>query len=240
MGMFSWKASLTVVQVCYAARSSWHSTTSLWVFYFCRKKLGLGHHQTALSSVVVMGQGLWRWNVHIRTEHKGCKKLLVVLISSWKHCMVDTLAWRKHTLITTNVNCNYTLLAINTVTLWYGHKKTCMSNAYMLMVTMHLEKYLPVASLFFKKCVLPEMFSKWYTREHTVAVPNITDMPPDDEDNGTWCYCKEAHAGEMIACDNKTCPVTWYHISCLKMTSVPKGKWMCPSCHPSRKSKHSK
>ena len=98
-----------------------------------------------------------------------------------------------------------------------------------------LEKVLPTAKHFFQHCVLPELLSKWYSRMHSMAIPAIDrdNMEADDEDDGSWCYCKEDIAGEMIACDNKACPNKWYHLVCLKMTIAPKGKWLCPICHAS-------
>ena len=36
-------------------------------------------------------------------------------------------------------------------------------------------------------------------------------MPADDdEDEGTWCYCKESKRGGMVACDNQRCEVKWF------------------------------
>ena len=103
-----------------------------------------------------------------------------------------------------------------------------------------IAKHLPAAILFFRHCILPELLSKWYTSQHTTSVPSISkeDVPPDDEDDGTWCYCKRPNAGEMIGCDNKHCPTVWYHMSCLKMKNAPKGKWLCPTCWPSSKGKY--
>ena len=94
-----------------------------------------------------------------------------------------------------------------------------------------LENVLPTAKHFFKHCILPEILSKCI-HISSIAIPSIDsdNREADDEDDGSWCYCKEDIAGEMIACDNKTCPNTWYHLVCLKMTTAPKGKWFCPSC----------
>ena len=98
-----------------------------------------------------------------------------------------------------------------------------------------IQTVLPAANFFFLHCILPELLSKWFSREHCIAVSTINpeNRPADDEDDGSWCYCKEERAGQMIACDNNTCPNVWYHLACLKMTTAPKGKWLCPSCHAS-------
>ena len=36
----------------------------------------------------------------------------------------------------------------------------------------------------------------------------------------------------MIACDNPNCMIEWFHLECLIIQSVPKGKskWYCPDC----------
>ena len=34
----------------------------------------------------------------------------------------------------------------------------------------------------------------------------------------------------MIGCDNSKCPIEWFHLSCLHITQLPKGKWYCPEC----------
>ena len=36
----------------------------------------------------------------------------------------------------------------------------------------------------------------------------------------------------MIACDNKKCPVEWYHYDCVGLTEEPGRRWLCPTCQP--------
>jgi len=31
------------------------------------------------------------------------------------------------------------------------------------------------------------------------------------------------------------CPIEWFHIGCMGLSSIPKGKWYCPKCQPNRK-----
>lgn len=52
-----------------------------------------------------------------------------------------------------------------------------------------------------------------------------------------WCYCQQDKPEEsMVGCDNPTCRIEWFHLSCLRLTvgQLPKGKWFCPDCHKSR------
>ena len=109
----------------------------------------------------------------------------------------------------------------------FGWKK-----AYLNCTISDSSLFLKKAKNFFHHCILPELLSKWYSRKHSIAVPTIAteSRPADDEDDGSWCYCKEDRAGEMIACDDRACPNTWYHLACLKF---PTRKWVCPTCHAS-------
>ena len=34
----------------------------------------------------------------------------------------------------------------------------------------------------------------------------------------------------MVACDNESCSIEWFHFVCVGVTSKPKGEWFCPSC----------
>ncbi len=48
----------------------------------------------------------------------------------------------------------------------------------------------------------------------------------------TYCYCNEPEdeSRDMIGCDNSSCSIEWFHIDCLKIKSIPSGKWYCPDC----------
>ncbi|KAL7060093.1 hypothetical protein AAHC03_09879 [Spirometra sp. Aus1] len=69
---------------------------------------------------------------------------------------------------------------------------------------------------------------------------NEGDDTEDDDNNcedgttGTgervYCLCKKVSFGEMIACDNKRCPIEWFHFGCVDIRVQPKGKWYCPQC----------
>lgn len=44
------------------------------------------------------------------------------------------------------------------------------------------------------------------------------------------CFCGGKGRGEMIGCENKDCPVEWFHIECVGLGKVPPGKWFCRQC----------
>ena len=64
----------------------------------------------------------------------------------------------------------------------------------------------------------------------------VLDMPVDPNEP-TYCICHQVSFGQMIACDNPDCPIEWFHIGCMGLSSIPKGKWYCPKCTPLRISK---
>ncbi|OAX76970.1 hypothetical protein ACJ72_08736, partial [Emergomyces africanus] len=45
----------------------------------------------------------------------------------------------------------------------------------------------------------------------------------DEEDEGEprYCYCNQVSFGEMVACDNETCPREWFHLSCVGLSRAP-------------------
>ena len=98
-----------------------------------------------------------------------------------------------------------------------------------------LMQCLEKAERFFKLCILPELTGKWYTHSREVVVASsVEDQSSgnvDEADDGSWCYCKESKGGEMVGCECKSCPIKWFHLSCLEMTAVPVGRWLCPSCY---------
>uniref|UniRef100_H2YFZ2 Inhibitor of growth protein n=1 Tax=Ciona savignyi TaxID=51511 RepID=H2YFZ2_CIOSA len=63
---------------------------------------------------------------------------------------------------------------------------------------------------------------------------------PIDPDEPTFCICDQVSFGQMIACDNKKCPLEWYHFSCVGLTAKPKGKWYCPDCLRDMRTKRKK
>ena len=81
---------------------------------------------------------------------------------------------------------------------------------------------------------MPELIGKWFTRsrENIVEV-EVSDT--DEPDEGKWCYCKESRGGDIVGCDNSKCVIKWFHLACLQMETAPKGNWMCPTCHPTKK-----
>jgi inhibitor of growth protein 3 len=52
----------------------------------------------------------------------------------------------------------------------------------------------------------------------------------EDEEGKRYCLCQAVSYGDMVACDNPSCPYEWFHWSCVGLKSEPVGRWYCPSC----------
>lgn len=53
-----------------------------------------------------------------------------------------------------------------------------------------------------------------------------------------YCYCrKHVEDTQMIGCDGPTCPIQWYHFSCVGIITPPDGDWLCPKCRPKKSNK---
>ena len=53
----------------------------------------------------------------------------------------------------------------------------------------------------------------------------------------SWNFGVSAEMKNMEICDNELCKVKWFHIDCLRIEKVPKGKWFCPECTKERRGK---
>ena len=45
-----------------------------------------------------------------------------------------------------------------------------------------------------------------------------------------YCVCKRVSFGNMVGCENETCPIQWFHFECVGLTSPPIEDWYCPFC----------
>ncbi|MFH4977018.1 hypothetical protein AB6A40_003727 [Gnathostoma spinigerum] len=64
----------------------------------------------------------------------------------------------------------------------------------------------------------------------------VVEMPVDPNEP-TYCICHQVSFGQMIMCDNKHCPIEWFHFQCVGLTTSPKGKWYCRACSELRRKK---
>ena len=68
-------------------------------------------------------------------------------------------------------------------------------------------------------------------RETVESVVSTLSEGKDDSSEPLYCECRAVWGEEdMVACDNESCPIEWFHFRCVQVTSKPRGKWFCPNC----------
>ncbi|RYP76183.1 hypothetical protein DL771_002007 [Monosporascus sp. 5C6A] len=60
----------------------------------------------------------------------------------------------------------------------------------------------------------------------------------EDEEGKKYCLCQHVSYGDMVACDNPSCPYEWFHWNCVGLKSEPEGRWFCPACTESMRKKN--
>ena len=69
----------------------------------------------------------------------------------------------------------------------------------------------------FCNVLLPELVGKYFT--------NSTNS---DKSQDKWCICKMSEDEDgLVMCESKTCKIQWFHIKCMRIKKIPKGKWFC-------------
>uniref|UniRef100_A0A1X7UUA2 PHD-type domain-containing protein n=1 Tax=Amphimedon queenslandica TaxID=400682 RepID=A0A1X7UUA2_AMPQE len=67
------------------------------------------------------------------------------------------------------------------------------------------------------------------TVQHTSSKRQCEEVETSSSDD-LYCICKKDRPGCMIACDNPSCKVEWFHYACVNIKRAPKGAWFCPDC----------
>lgn len=99
---------------------------------------------------------------------------------------------------------------------------------------------------FHRLCMMPELLGKFFTRQQVLkpilpastssaAVADLSDGDASDDmdssRNTIYCVCGGQDDGrKMIMCESENCKRQWYHMGCIKLKRVPKGKWICKEC----------
>lgn len=52
----------------------------------------------------------------------------------------------------------------------------------------------------------------------------------NNNDEPLYCYCNQVSYGEMVGCDGDDCKREWFHLPCIGLATLPKGKWYCDEC----------
>lgn len=77
------------------------------------------------------------------------------------------------------------------------------------------------ASIFYKKVIVPELLSRYYTDSKEVAAAIEA-----------WCFCcKPQGDKDMIKCSNDLCPIQWFHEDCVDTYYLSEDEdWYCSTC----------
>ncbi|KAI8369238.1 uncharacterized protein BYT42DRAFT_101548 [Radiomyces spectabilis] len=75
------------------------------------------------------------------------------------------------------------------------------------------------------------------TNKSKTVIPMDANADPNEP---LYCYCQQISYGEMVACDNADCEIEWFHLACVDLNKVPKGKWYCNNCLAKMKGKQRK
>ena len=95
--------------------------------------------------------------------------------------------------------------------------------------------------LFHSKCVMPELCAQYFSKKAILATTtstsqNVIVAASESVASGNYCVCQGGDDGTtMIYCDDENCSVQWFHTRCMKLKRVPKGKWFCPQCKPTKR-----
>jgi inhibitor of growth protein 3 len=66
---------------------------------------------------------------------------------------------------------------------------------------------------------------------HDEKDEDMVDVEDDEGgDDKKYCVCQSVSYGDMVACDNESCPLEWFHWNCVGLKSEPVGTWICPVC----------
>ena len=80
------------------------------------------------------------------------------------------------------------------------------------------------AHIFFRTAILPEVIGKWFSQPPKRAESDAVSVQPGPSTSSVdvYCYCRGPESGEMITCDNASCPYVWFHFHCLKLHGPPR------------------
>ena len=115
--------------------------------------------------------------------------------------------------------------------LFCGGRKTCTSKGSTRM--NHFGWNVLKKLIFFCTAILPEVIGRWFSRlpKRTESDAVSVQPGPSTSSSDVYCYCRGPESGEMIACDNASCPYVWFHFHCLKLQDPQRCKrWYCPDC----------
>ena len=90
-----------------------------------------------------------------------------------------------------------------------------------------------LCSNFFKKCILPELVGKMFSKPSQPQPSSCTTVNNNQPEQLIICTCRTVYNEEtddVIGCDNENCLYVWFHFKCARIKNIPKGQWYCKYC----------
>lgn len=111
---------------------------------------------------------------------------------------------------------------------WMYYTLVCYNNAFISAMLMKLKE-------FFLRNIIPELL----TRKLEYSAEDVTKPMQNIEQKTLYCYCNSEYDDQQtwIGCDSTSCKWLWFHLECVKLKRIPKGKWYCPKCRKTLKRK---
>ena len=88
------------------------------------------------------------------------------------------------------------------------HEQTDLFCERILPDVSHRHSVFSKLNRFWRYCVLPDILRRWYTRKGS-----LSHSSPDPN---SACFCRLATGGPVVTCTNQACPISTFHLSCLK------------------------
>lgn len=67
-------------------------------------------------------------------------------------------------------------------------------------------------------------------KDGSLVGENPFPLPPNPVSDDHYCICRGQTVGQMVSCDNPSCPFQWFHIECVGLGTLPESSWLCPCC----------
>ena len=104
----------------------------------------------------------------------------------------------------------------------------------ILVDPSHCSDTKPALDQFFIQVLLPllltgKKISTSNQRESAGSSSQPSEHTRDSahEKRKSYCCCDGDDVGQMIACDNPSCPKEWFHFECVGITRKPRESWYC-------------
>lgn len=104
-----------------------------------------------------------------------------------------------------------------------------MHTERIVLEPSYLSTIKPKLDAFFVKALLPLLLTGKSVNNKQADSSRPAPIDPTSSLAPTYCWCRGGEHGRMIACDNHSCKIEWFHFDCAKLKRKPQGTWFCSS-----------